>query len=203
VASRSRFGNDCLPYLSLEEALALEDEDLEFAVFHHALHRIAEAASHAGSDEERLFALPGGLRPVYSTLAVEMHVLNGGFHQFFWNVPSPAVAEGAAVAYEEFGTPDVARLVRSALEAWQQEERGRQAGFKERVRALGSLQRFADSNAGTRLGGFDTPFYTAVAAERLTERRAAWVREHPEDCELDRLESCFKDFNACRLRSRD
>jgi len=70
-----------------------------------------------GFDEDRvarLMQLPRGLQVFYLSLSVEHEVLNGGFHQYFFNAVSD-FAELVGPALRELGDDDAARLFESAL----------------------------------------------------------------------------------------
>jgi hypothetical protein len=177
----------------MEQASQLSDDDLEFAMFHHVLHRIGEHFADPDRRREIVLGLPDDLRAVFTTMLVEMEVANGGFHQYFWNT-SGQYAEAALAGYERLGAAQHAAIMREAMGVF-----GREQAQQQAFKATGALQGFADSANQSRLKDLDTRFYQANENEDIVALRADHARQHPHTCELDQLEPCFADLQHCSL----
>jgi hypothetical protein len=172
--------------------LDLSDEELELAVFHHGMHRLAAASSRVEEQYQAIDQLPTGLQWVIATMVLDMQVRNGGFHQFVWN-PSRLLADHALEGLRQFGANRHASVVRQALdlavEEWPQ---------IRQLKTVGSLAAFSESARGSRLVDLDMEYYQEDDSE-LTAVRAAFIRSHPEECELLHLEPCYADLMSCPL----
>ncbi len=179
--------------LDLETVLCLSEKELDNAVYHHILHRIA----HAWNDRQRLrqavLSLTVGQQMVYTTRILEMEVSNGGFNQYFWN-SSGQFAEEALAGYRLLGAERHATIVEAAIET-QHKERTQQALYK----ALGTMEAFMASYETTELPSLDDAFYRARREIDLTALRDDYIRRNPEEFELNSLEDCYADWRRCPL----
>jgi hypothetical protein len=180
----------------MDDASQLSDDDLEWAVFHHVLHRIGEHFADPARRSEIVMELSDDLRAAFTTMLVEMEVANGGFHQYFWN-PSGHYAAEALTGYERLGAGQHVAIMQEAMEMFGHEQ-SQQQSFK----ATGTLQGFADSARHSRLNDLNGRFYQANEDEDIIALRAEYIHRHPQTCELDKLEPCFRDLKQCPLNRR-
>jgi hypothetical protein len=178
---------------TVPNGLALPDEDLLHALFHHVLHIVGDSFQDLGRKRDIIMALSPGLRMIYATGSVEMEVSNGGFNQYFWN-PSGAFAIEAVEGYELIGAEEHAHVVRSAIVQFM-EESPEQLKFHQK----GTLEAFSESCCHTKLGDVDREFFRAQDEEPIPHLAANFVRQHPDQFDLDSLEACYNDYANCPL----
>ncbi|MES2463495.1 MAG: DUF4375 domain-containing protein [Armatimonadota bacterium] len=177
-----------MDYLSAAEVESLSDEDLDYAVFHHVLHRLSHDGADWSEQEVRIAFLPSDLRRFYAMWTVELQVHNGGFNQFFFNCGDVLVWE-AVQGYQNIGAMRLAEITNHAADAYKVEQE-----TQERTKSLvetDGWQAFADSYNQTALIDFDTPFYRAEREEHLKVLRAKFLRQYPERFDLFQLETCW------------
>jgi hypothetical protein len=128
---------------------------------------VVQLLSRASDRPSELAKLPRGVQVFYLTYLVEAEVVNGGFHQFFWN-SSSEFAELVASAISELGDPDAARIYESAL-AQAISEMSRSVDSTEEIR-----ESFARSASQSTLHQFDDSF--AQRARHFSTLRLKLVR---------------------------
>ena len=109
----------------------------------------------------------------FATSEVENDVLNGGFHQYFWNT-SGALAEEAVAGFRLIGANAHAALLERAIQMAQAE-----ATWMRPFRELGTVAAFADSATQSALSALDSEFYRL--SDDLCAFRIAYIRAHPDE----------------------
>jgi len=143
----------------------MNDEDLEQALLALVFAKLKTMPNDA---VEAIASLPGGFRPYYVSWLVEAEVLNGGFHQFFWN-PSSDFADDAVEAFRAIGDQATAEIMSQALEAALAE-----LPETSKFMKTGTLEAFSQSAKRSNLGAFDEAFYERAPA--LPGLRARFFR---------------------------
>lgn len=160
--------SDALPRPTALDATTLRsitDEDLSFAISWY----VAEQMRTSGlfqADVLQQEAL--ATRDVYLTIILEDEVFNGGFNQYFWNLPSELLAP-TALALDRIGAKRTAGTFRAALQQGEAK-----AGMRERLDAVGTLEAFSESYEHSQLEPLDERF--VAEADDLRAKRTAFVR---------------------------
>ena len=149
--------------LTAEALRGISDGDVEQAVFDYASAKIGEDYR---SEVAIVRLLAPGVRALYATWQVETEVRDGGFNQFFWN-PSWDYAEDAAGGFEFFGLPELAGLMRDAIQA-----------RKAQAAAMKKAAVHADSGPGVCSADLDARFNRLSAS--ISAARVKRIREQPE-----------------------
>lgn len=160
--------SDALPRPHALDAATLrgiKDQDLGFAISWYIGERIRTSGldRHTVLQQETAAA-----RDFYLATLVEAEVLNGGFNQYFWNVPSELLSQTAS-ALERIGATRALKVFKAAIRLGEAE-----ADMRREFKSKGTLQGFSDSYKHTKLAPLDDAF-TATTAE-LEARRIAFVR---------------------------
>lgn len=148
---------------------SIKDDDVEQAVMDYAFSKLD---GHDDQEEAVLAGLPPGVRALFHTWIVDAEVSNGGFNQYYFNTESEH-AEAAVEAFEFFGAPQHASLMKEANAIWSR-EKSEMAKFKD----AGTLEAFSESYEHTNLGPLDDRFYKLP--EDLSRLRIARIRQSPE-----------------------
>jgi hypothetical protein len=151
--------------IDLQALRQMNDDDLEQALLAFVFAKLKAMPDDA---VEAISSLPEGFRPYYVSWLVEAEVLNGGFHQFFWN-PSSDFADDAADAFRAIGDQATAEIMSQALEAALAE-----LPETARFMKIGTLEAFSQSAKRSKLGAFDEAFYERAPA--LPGLRAQFFR---------------------------
>lgn len=153
-----------LATLAAQVLRALRKDDGGQAIYHAVARHLADA----GMQAKALLQLPRGLQVFYLSFMLELEVLNGGMHQFFWN-SSDELACLIPVALRELGAQQAAQIV----------EQARLVASEEAVMADGShtLAAFLRSSGDTSLSRFDPQLRVLVL--QFPALRAAYLRAHP------------------------
>jgi hypothetical protein len=178
----------------IADPLSLEDDKLARAVFHNILHRIGEEAF---KDQEAMIAIlnqcSAGQRMIYFTDEVDLEVRNGGFNQYFWN-RSGRFAFEALEGYELIGAVQFAEAMKAAIAQSLAE-----APKMRRLFAQHTIEAFSKSYRRTKLADADHMYYLARTDEPIAEIQARFIRSHPDQFDLDRLEKCAFAYDQCEL----
>jgi hypothetical protein len=147
----------------------IEDDQLEQALLDYVTMRLNANPGHA----MRVVAgLPKGFEAFYATWLVESEVMNGGFHQYFWN-SSSEFAEITASALTTIGDPVAAQIMTRALATANNE-----LPITSQYMKQGTLQAFSESAKRSALSAFDAPF--CKRAESFSALRIRYVRTNPK-----------------------
>ena len=147
----------------------IRDEDLERTLLEFITAKLRANPDHA----MQVFAsLPKGFKVIYATWLVESEVMNGGFHQYFWN-PSSEFAEITAPALQAIGDPVAADIMIQALKTANAELPVMATYMKQ-----GTLLAFSESAKRSALKVYDAPF--SVRAMGFSALRVRYAREHPD-----------------------
>ncbi|WP_431257836.1 DMP19 family protein [Roseateles chitinivorans] len=146
----------------------IPDERLDAAVMAYINGR---AFSQIG-EPESLAALPRGFQIFHLSFILEAEVANGGFHQFFWNIPGQYLRQVPA-ALQALGANEAAVMFEQAWQVADQDS-PRLAPFK----ADGSLQAFSASYRDSPLNAFDDPFMALAA--RFPALRVEYLKQRIE-----------------------
>ncbi len=152
--------------ISRAELDRLEEGDREIAVIGW-VGRYLEAS---GDAQAALGLLPRGLQIFYLSFLVEAEVMNGGFHQFFWN-SSARFAPLMELALGELGATRASLIFREAWAVAVSERAGRPES-KEL-----SLEAFSASYEETQLNDFDAEFCELAAQFPALRRRLVDANE--------------------------
>lgn len=153
--------NPALAALASDVLRALRKEDAAPAIY----HAVARYLAGSGDEADALLRLPRGLQVFYLSSILELELLNGGAHQFFWNT-SDQMTCLIPVALRELGAHQAAQLFEEArlIACAEADDRGV------------SLDDFLKSSAKTSLARFDPPL--CAQAQRFPALRAAYLRAH-------------------------
>lgn len=160
--------SDALPRPKVLDAATLHgiaDKDLVFAISWYVGERMRTSGL---SREEVLRQEPVATRDFYLTTLLEAEVLNGGFNQYFWNVPHDLVLQTAA-ALGHIGAKSASEVFEVALLRGSEE-----AGMRRKFKAVGTIQAFSESYRHSQLQPLDDRF--AAVTEDLAARRIAFLR---------------------------
>jgi hypothetical protein len=146
-----------------------KDEDLERAILDYVQSRLDEKS---GEPVEIVAGLSKGFLTFYASWLVEAEVMNGGFHQYFWN-SSSEFAEVTADALVALGDPIAAEMMGRALAAAIAE-----LPTTKKYMSEGTLQAFSESAKRSKLNALDAEF--CVRAENFPVLRLRYVRAHPD-----------------------
>ncbi len=143
------------PVLTREILESLDDIDLVDAVVDYVQLKVND-------DYEREFeivsSLPRGFQAAYSTWWVQAEVLNGGFHQYFYN-RGVDWAFMALEGYKFFGADELASLMARAIEVYLQEEPEQ---LKHRTdNPLQMIEQYVKARNVSTLPELDSSFYEA------------------------------------------
>ncbi len=148
---------------------SIADAEVELAIIDYVSYKLD---GHYHEEVNIVGALPTGIRATYLTWIVEAEVHNGGFNQYYFNTDGKFASE-AVEAFEYFGAPEHAALMREANTVRASEEI-EMAEFKKQ----GSSQAFSESYEHTKLGVLDDRFYKLT--ENLSQLCVARIRQMPE-----------------------
>src|SRR6266566_9875702 len=159
--------------LSADLLRGLTDNDLVSAVYAHVLHHVLPDLAH---EVAIVAGLPKAVSAIYVTTLLDNEVLNGGFHQFFWN-SSGEFALMALEGLERLGAPKHAAVLQSAIATFETER----AVF-DRYRALDTSEAFSESVRRSSLGALDEQYYD-LGFDALTDLQASYIRSHLDEFE--------------------
>jgi hypothetical protein len=154
--------------LSAEILRGLSDNDLVSAVYAHVLHHVLPDLVH---EVTIVAGLPKAVSAIYVTTLLDNEVLNGGFHQYFWN-SSGDFALMTLEGLERLGAPKHAAVLQSAIATFEAER----AVF-DRYRALDTSEAFNESVKHSTLGALDEQYYD-LGFDALTDIQASYIRSH-------------------------
>jgi len=157
---------DTSQMLTAEAVRGISDGDVEQAVFEYASAKIGEDYR---SEVAIIRSLAPGVRALYATWQVETEVRDGGFSQFFWN-PSWDYAVDAAEGFEFFGLPELAALMRDAIQVHKAEAAA--------LRKPAAHQAPADTASRLQPAELDERFHKLSAL--ISAARVKRIREQPE-----------------------
>ncbi len=152
--------------LTAETLRGISDTDVEQAVFDYASAKIGEDYR---SEVAIIRSAAPGVRALYATWQVETEVRDGGFNQFFWS-PSWDYAEDAAGGFEFFGLPELAVLMRDAIQVRKAQAAAMKKAAPHPVHA--------DSGPGVCSADLDARFDRLSAS--ISAARVKRIREQPE-----------------------
>ena len=147
---------------------------------------VIDAASTPG---QGLQTLPRPAQVLYLSLTLEHQVLNGGFHQFLWNVDDDLV-QLTGPALRELGAERVADLLADVLVAADEYLQAQPASpppvssdaLTEEEIQRRVLEAFSKSAKSAPFDEFDAAF--VGLADDLPALRMNWLRAHPESFEV-------------------
>lgn len=145
------------------------------AAFERILRRLERGASDPEAYNKRVLALPIALRTIYTIGTLEQEVLNGGFHQYFYN-SSGQLAVETVEDLERIGAVRHADVLRKAIE-----QLGAESEMQQRIREHRSLESFMDSYKETELKPFDTLWGEVDATEPLGDLQAKYIWTNPNE----------------------
>lgn len=155
--------------LSFEILETIPDDKIEQAILDYIDTKISDYRMTF----EMISNMPEGFQMVYSTLALEGQVNNGGFNQFFFN-SSGQYANMALQSLEMIGANDYYEILQKAIEIHWKERSNPEL---QNLYSLRTLDAFSRSYNLTSLGECDEKFY--ALGERLTEIRLKFIRSNP------------------------
>lgn len=117
-------------------------------------------------------SLPQAVRAIYTTTTADDQILNGGFHQYFWN-PSGAFAEEAAEDFALIGDQKRAEIVKSAIRILFAEK-----NMQLKARRDGSLKAFSDAAKESQLRRVDGEYCAMQFVKPLDDLLAAHIRRN-------------------------
>lgn len=167
--------SDALPrptHLDATTIQSIKDQDLDYALTWYFGERMRVMES---SREATLLGETAAFRTFYLCWLLEAEVLNGGFNQYFWNVP-PELTGPTADALRNIGANETLDIFLSATKRAEAEAPGRNA-LKEK----GTLQAFSESYQSSRLDEYDNRFTAHAAA--FAAKRIAYVRANADKFE--------------------
>ena len=117
--------------------------------------------------------LPRPIQAIYVTKKIDLEVLNGGFHQLFWN--EPELARLGPDAFRAIGAPYAAELMAQVLR--RVDDRG--PAFDRRTPGVTLVDFAASAYASHSVwGGFDSSFF--ALADRLAGLRVRFAEGQRE-----------------------
>lgn len=153
----------------------IKDEDLDQVVIEYVQSRLKE---RSGDQLNIVSGLPRGFLVFYASWLVEAEVMNGGFHQYFWNSSSD-FADVTADALTALGDPDAAAMMTRAISVAIAELPTTAKYMKE-----GTLQAFSESAQRSKLNSLDAEF--CAHAAKFAALRIRYVRAHPDQFSVRR-----------------
>ncbi len=156
-------------YINQKMLSLTKDEDLKRVILDYVRSQLDEKS---GKAIEIVSALPKGFLTFYASWLVEAEVMNGGFHQYFWN-SSSEFAEVTADALTALGDPTAAAMMSRALATAIAE-----LPTTTKYMSEGTLQAFSESTKRSKLNALDAEF--CLRAEKFPVLRLRYVRAHPD-----------------------
>jgi hypothetical protein len=156
-------------YIDQKMLSLTKDENLERVIVDYVQSQLDEKS---GEPIEIVSGLSKGFLTFYASWLVEAEVMNGGFHQYFWN-SSSEFAEVTADALTALGDPIAAEMMRRALATAIAE-----LPTTTKYMSKGTLQAFSESAKRSKLKALDAEF--CVRAEKFPALRLRYVRAHPD-----------------------
>ncbi|MCI0343020.1 MAG: DMP19 family protein [Planctomycetales bacterium] len=147
----------------------LPDETLEYSLTSYALAQVGDDLSY---ENPKFRELPEGLQAYLVVAIVDGELGNGGFNQFFFN-SSGQLGLGAPAAFEFFGLPNVAVLMRDALRLLVA-----RAPILEDARRQGTMEAFMATYRDNPFEALDRKYYELEAEVRSACVR--YIRAHPD-----------------------
>ncbi|MRW84767.1 DUF4375 domain-containing protein [Pseudoduganella sp. FT26W] len=157
-----------LTEISAEALSVLSGEDLDLAVYEYVERQLSNSTDRLAA----LRLLPRGLQLFYLSFIVEVEVMNGGLHQFFWNL-SFDMAELIVPALRELQAREAADIFEQAVIVAVEES----PTYRERKKGDG-FAAYAESNAKSELSKFNDEFCSC--AEKFRTLRATFLQSHEE-----------------------
>ena len=176
---RQRAAEPRIDLLDRTTLRALDDESRDRLLVKY----VEEKIGHDDDCVERLVRLPRGLQVCFLSMLAESEVLNGGFHQFFFNLADD-FAGLIAPALRELGDDEAARLFESAwkiaddfgADDEQDDEDANEADARESdPQAL--LKAFAEGARNSPFRSLDDPFAERAAGFSVLRADLVKARE--------------------------
>lgn len=155
--------------LTREVITRSSEANLYDLLYSYALHELGDFGEGA------LEKLPIGLRRTYAIQNLTFEVLNGGFHQYFWNSGGkliPVVLDACSMV----GAKKFASLVKEADEHFK-----KTSSTMEGYQIMGSVEAFSSSAQDEAFDRFDTQFTELAKDENLGELIVGYAKKHPAD----------------------
>ena len=121
----------------------------------------------------RLGSLPVGYRTIYSTLAVEGEICNGGFYQYYGNSTAQDFNDLAIAGFTRIGATTSAAVLRLVF----QEILSQSPTFRNEHQTIGvqyAFNKATDDYEEVKID-FDDVFYAAIEDENITQRRLDYI----------------------------
>jgi Domain of unknown function (DUF4375) len=149
--------------LTVRDIVSIPDAELDDWLWTR-LCRVVGAGSAAS-----IGALPQPQQAYFATRLFEWEVMNGGFHQYFFNNPEPELLDLVLDGYRLLGLEDQATVVREVVAPLAE----REAGWRDSLRG-GTIETFMVSYVDSALPEFDD------RVEAHDAERIRFVRSQPD-----------------------